>query len=234
MLKHIPFYGSLMYESFRSGTKPSSGHVLVYGAIEAHSMGEKGCIASNKTIADELGLSQGRVANIISELHSEGWIKVNLKDRNRTSIEPLLTIATPSRKSETLNADVKQASRKRETPLNVDVNIEHSLDYSENTVKAVAEKDTVSVLYFEVAKALGLPVRNYNNVRSAIAKMKGEDTEENLVKYLQFLKERWAGLNYDYKPELNEALDIHAKRLAVISSVKRIAEKSSKQTVVVI
>jgi len=51
---------------------------------------------------------------------------------------------------------------------------------------------------------------------------------------LQFLKDRWAGLTYEYKPELNEALDIHAKRLAVISSVKRIADKSNKQTVVVI
>lgn len=107
-------------------------------------------------------------------------------------------------------------------------------DYSKQEIVTAKAEDSISKLYFEVAKQLGLPVRNYNNVRSAIAKMKTEDTEENIIKYLQLLKERWAGLNYDYKPELNEALDIYAKRLAVISSVKRIADKSNKQTVVVI
>lgn len=137
MLRHIPFYGSLMQQPFKSGAKPSSGHVLVYGAIEAHSMGDKGCIASNKTIGEELGLSQGRVANIISELNSEGWIRVNMINGNRANIEPLLTITTPSLIRDTLHVDVNPPSRRREPPLHVDVNIEHRGEHSENNIRQV-------------------------------------------------------------------------------------------------
>lgn len=107
-------------------------------------------------------------------------------------------------------------------------------DYSKQEIVTAKAEDVIAKLYYEVIKAFGLPVRNHDNVRSAIAKMKTEDTEENLIKYLTFVRDKWLDLNYDYKPELTEALDIHAKRLAIISSVKRVAEKSSKQTVVVI
>ena len=53
MLKHIPFYASLMGAKLYDKDTATTSHVLVYGAIEAHSMGDKGCIASNKTIANE-------------------------------------------------------------------------------------------------------------------------------------------------------------------------------------
>lgn len=75
--------------------KAKQTHVLVYGAIEAHSHGSKGCIASNKTIGEETGLSASRVASVISELAASGWILVDLNEKfQRTSITPLLTLAT--------------------------------------------------------------------------------------------------------------------------------------------
>ena len=95
MLKHIPFYASLLEQTFNDGSKPTLSHVLVYGAVEAHSMGEKGCIASNKTIALECGLKESSVKTVMSVLNKQKWVKVNLINGQRQSIEPLMTINPP-------------------------------------------------------------------------------------------------------------------------------------------
>lgn len=137
MLKHIPFYASLLSRTMSNGKKSNNGMVLVYGAIEVHAMGEKGCIASNKRIADETGLSAGTVANYISELNRSGWVKVVTKNINggivRLEIKPLLTIEAPSRKNDTLHTSVTPPSSGDETPLHLGVNIDNNIDNKENT-----------------------------------------------------------------------------------------------------
>lgn len=92
MLKQIPFYSSLIGQPVGNGVANNS-HILVYGSIEVHSFGEKGCIASNKTIGEEVGLTANRVAHIISELNKSGWVQVILDEKNnRKKIIPLLKI----------------------------------------------------------------------------------------------------------------------------------------------
>lgn len=137
MLKHIPFYASLLGREMSNNKKSNNGMVLVYGAIEVHAMGEKGCIASNKRIADETGLSAGTVANYISELNRSGWVKVVTKNINggiaRLEIKPLLTIETHSRKNDTLHTSVIPPSSGDDTPLHLGVNIGNNIDNKENT-----------------------------------------------------------------------------------------------------
>jgi len=137
MLKHIPFYASLLGLQIGEKQATTQGHVLVYGAIEAHSMGEKGCIASNKKIATETGLSPGRVANLISELNHAEWVKVNLNANNqRENIVPLLT----------LHADVNPPSRESEPPLHADVNIDNNIENNENkNNKKISADDKLNV-----------------------------------------------------------------------------------------
>jgi len=137
MLKHIPFYASLLGREMSNNKKSNNGMVLVYGAIEVHAMGEKGCIASNKRIADETGLSAGTVANYISELNRSGWVKVVTKNINggiaRLEIKPLLTIETHSRKNDALHTSVIPPSSGDDTPLHLGVNIGNNIDNKENT-----------------------------------------------------------------------------------------------------
>ena len=137
MLKHIPFYASLLSREMSNGKKSNNGMVLVYGAIEVHAMGDKGCIASNSRIAQETGLSAGTVANYISELNKSGWVKVNTKTVNggivRVNIEPLLTIETPSYTSDTLNTSVIPPSSGDDTPLHLEMNIDNNIENKENT-----------------------------------------------------------------------------------------------------
>lgn len=147
MLRNIPFYASLLSRDLGYQNKKgerviaSQGHVLVYGAVEAHAMGDRGCIASNKTIGAETGLSAGRVANILSELNRAEWIDVKLDDKNqRTSIIPLMT----------LHAGVNPPSRESESPLHADVNIDNNNKEQKET-SAKANED----LFYELVEQLG-------------------------------------------------------------------------------
>lgn len=125
MLKNIPFYSALMGAKLYDKDTATTSHVLVYGAIEAHSMGDKGCIASNKTIASETGLKESTTAKCISQLNKAGWVSVELDDNNhRKLIQPLLTIAPPLPTS-------KPPFTPQKTPLYSTVNIDNS---NKNTV----------------------------------------------------------------------------------------------------
>lgn len=144
MLKNIPFYASLLGRELNEKIKSTNGHVLVYGAVEAHSFGSRGCVASNRLIAEETGMKESTVANIISVLAKAGWVRVTLTANNhRTLIEPLMTISPIIQKDESqLHVGMKPASRGNEAQLHVGMNIE----YIENTVKKNSHKKPQKVL----------------------------------------------------------------------------------------
>lgn len=99
MLKHIPFYGSLLGKQLTEDVKASHRHVLLYGAIEAHSYGRLGCIAGNDLLAQETGLSVDNIRRYVGEIKAGGWIDYSIgKDNARSEITPLLEIEVPVRK----------------------------------------------------------------------------------------------------------------------------------------
>ena len=134
MITHIPFYAGLIGLDV-AGTKAVHSHVLIYGAIQFHSDGPKGCIASNKTMATETGYSEQTVANIISMLAKAGWIKVNLTEQNRrVSILPLISLNVPSPQREAPYSG-------EEAQLTVDGNINNILkDSKKDTIKPSRKK----------------------------------------------------------------------------------------------
>lgn len=100
MLKHIPFYASLLGKELTETVTAKHPHVLLYGAIEAHSYGHLGCIAGNETLGEETGVSPENVRRYLNDMKKGGWISYNLdKANNRDQIVPLLEIATPSVKN---------------------------------------------------------------------------------------------------------------------------------------
>ena len=145
MLKNIPFYASLLNRELANGKRTKHSHVLVYGAIETHALGDYGCIASNKTIAAETGLTAGTVANTISELNASGWIKVTLNENNhRVNIEPKLTINTPTFSQGSQELTEVNPSAAAEPPLQPRMNIEYSnrnnIEYSNRNTLLVRKR----------------------------------------------------------------------------------------------
>lgn len=98
MLKSIPFYASLLGWQLTDKIKATNSQVLIYGAIEVHAFGAKGCIASNELIASETGLKKSTVKNCLSQMVSAGWIEIIYKDETRQvrkKIIPRLQIISP-------------------------------------------------------------------------------------------------------------------------------------------
>jgi hypothetical protein len=166
-LYSIPFYNALLRkELFKEKDKvkyATYSHVLVYGAISIHSQGELGCIASNETIAKEVGMSAGTVANAISDLHKAGWLKVVMRSASmRSKIHPLLGIcvldgSSASSDSEASSLENESASSHNEariivglntlhSTMNIDNNINNNLDNSKENSK-LSDWQAV-VLYF--------------------------------------------------------------------------------------
>lgn len=88
MLHTIPFHATLLRRDLGNNIKSTNAHVLLYGAIEVHDAGEKGCIASNDKLGRETGYAKGTVENRLSEMAAAGWVTVVMKDGKRIKIIP--------------------------------------------------------------------------------------------------------------------------------------------------
>ncbi len=156
MLKHIPFYASLLGREITGKIKATNRHVLVYGAIEVHSTGKLGCIASNQTIADETGLATRVVSLTISDLKKAGWVDFTL-DQNffRSPITPLLNISTPYTKN------VPTPTLNNTPPLHKNTHIDNNIGNSKVTVKATASP-VASLKATKVKKSVGLSKKPIN------------------------------------------------------------------------
>lgn len=151
LLYSIPFYNALLRKELfteKEKTKFATySHVLVYGAISIHSQGSLGCIASNDTMAKELGMSAGTVANAISDLHKAGWVKVFMKSASvRQSIQPLLGIcvlngSSASLDSESASLGDETASFYDEPRIIVGLNALHSTMNIDNNINNIQDNN---------------------------------------------------------------------------------------------
>lgn len=184
-------------------------------------------------IAEAVGLTPYQVREAAKKAQKLGLIKYRQSYKPNSQTKTTYWTLLTSESAETATSVVQEngLSEIPETGTSY-INIKE-INIKDKNITAKAE-DTISVLYFEALKVFNVPVRNYNNVRSSIAKMKTEDSEENLIKYLTFIRDKYQSLTYDYKPEINEALDIYAKRQAIISSVQRLAGKQQKERALVL
>lgn len=92
--------------------------------------------------------------------------------------------------------------------------------------------DPVTTLYYQAVRALGLPILNHKTLQQKIAEMKAEAPEKELIDYLELMRDKFAKLQIEYKPDINKALDIYDKRVAVINAIKRAkADRASAKRV---
>lgn len=86
MIKSIPFHPELLQK------KATTNEVLLYGLIEVSSHSKGFCFASTSYMAEQLGISQGTIRNLLSKLSKRGWIRVEHSGNKRTKIRPLLPL----------------------------------------------------------------------------------------------------------------------------------------------
>lgn len=96
------------------------------------------CIASNETLAKQVGCTEGSLANSLSRLSKNGYVKVKMNGRIRVEIIPLVTYArlTSSNDDVTSSNDVFTSS-----------NDEHNKNIKKNRKKEGTKKNKFSSMY---------------------------------------------------------------------------------------
>lgn len=223
MLHTIPFHASLLKQPLNKDKKSTNAHVLVYGAIEIHNMGEKGCIASNEKIATETGYSKQRVADVISEMAAAGWLKVIMKDGKKNAMrERIIPLIEPGIITDEGFLPVRKGFLASK---NIDNSIDNNPTGSaEQAPPSPKEKEepTILKLYYDVLKAHDILVTNNSHVRGWAKKLEEQAGYENAARYLNFLlvidfaaieKAEWnTGADRAFVPTLTTAYDVISKR----------------------
>lgn len=102
-----------------------------------------------------------------------------------------------------------------------------------NTSKAIKSPDheKISKLYYETIKELGLPVRNHTVLKTKIKALAKETDVGKVCAYLGWVRDKYARTEWDFKPQLNEALDIYTKRVQIENSLKQFAKQQEENKV---
>jgi len=84
----------------------------------------------------------------------------------------------------------------------------------------ISDTAKIGIMYYEAIKILKLPVTNHTTIKSKIKAMEKEDELQNILNYLIFIKQNYTKWLYDYKPQINTALDIYTKRIQIRNAVQ--------------
>lgn len=184
MLKHIPFYASLLERDLLKGKKSTFGHVLIYGAIEVHALGERGCIASNETIAKETGLKETSVATMLSQISKAGWVKIySTKQNKRIEIVPLIEASIPEKSALTRVEAKSWALTRVDAGHKPGLNIDNRLDTEKEIDKSISKK-----FDDDVVKLTNLFFKLRDENLSDGSKRKGKPPTATDFKHIQEIK----------------------------------------------
>lgn len=109
-----------------------------------------------------------------------------------------------------------------------------SVKKKKTTTKAVAttKVSPVAKKYYEAIKALELPVRNHTQLNKKIRDMEKEVGAEKALLYLDFLVRFWEFAEVEYKPSLNDGIDIYNKRVSIKNAIERQQKANEKNKIV--
>lgn len=231
MLKHIPFYASLLGRPVGDKLKATHSHVLVYGAIEVHASGPRGCKASNRTIAAETGLAENTVAKTICQLSACGWVKTELDNNNhRKGILPLLEIQAPLLPSKppllpskpplyspvNIDNSIRDNSIKNNTPANADGISQFDIQKKKQTY--------IMKLAYDFMEKQGITIINNAIFQKQLVKTWEANGDRRMLELLIFLRDCYADYEKeDYAPQVRDYLDIPRKAKGLLD----FAEKKS-------
>jgi hypothetical protein len=116
--------------------------------------------------------------------------------------------------------------------LHSDSDSDSDLDISTNvdiTKPKASQTAYISKLYYQVIKALKLPVLNHNTLRAKIKQMTTEVEYDKLKEYLLFMRDNYQSVEIEFKPHINNALDIYSKRVQIENAMISAAKEQIKQ-----
>lgn len=200
-------------------------------------------------VRDDLGISLRTYRRWIERLRQFGYInttrsklglmivvlKAKKKFNKSSSSGDKNGTSTSSRSARSGTSKVPEVAHlkdKNGTSLYKEDNYTVNNTYNRNSIgnSEIADvKSTIGKLYYEVIDTLDLPVVNHNNVRSKIAEMARDKEPQKMINYLIFMRDEYPTLDYTYKPQVSEALEIYSKRARIRETYKRFKADNRKK-----
>ena len=187
MMRTIPFYQFLI-------GKGTTSEVLLYGLVEVLSYEKGFCYASNKYLAEQIGIKENSLPVILSSIKKKGWIQTKFDEKGRRQAiipnlviedEGLIHIKQIIKKDNIVdkyNSNNKDKSLLLECETSLSDNVENSKSYGNEQI------NEAFTLWEEMT---GLEQKNsQKNRRSAynLVRSKGLEWIENSLKILLVAK----------------------------------------------
>ena len=197
---------------------------------------------TTKDWEEHTALSYYQVRKALEHLADEGIIEIKNTYIQGTTIKAKhhkFILETSQSGSEETSVPIgsletsQSGSEETSVPIYNNANsIEHSIETGEKVFSPKPKKktdrkdDEISKLYYQVIKALSLPVTNHTVIWKKIAEMRKTYPEEISIAYLTFMRDHYKNWQPQYKPQVNNALDVYAKSNQIMNRIKEDATAS--------
>lgn len=233
----------LVVPNAQAVTKMRGANINTYLALCLHADAQGICYPAIPTMAVIVGYTERQVQRSLGELVKLRLVKVikrYRKDGSQTSngYQLLLQIGgdagvtgpddvevSPINSTNINSMSPTGASPVSSAPIDFDGSEERSDDQNQGhpaPPEQTPDAITISKLYYDVTRKYNLPVTNHNNVRKKIAALEKESGFEIATGYLRALLQfDLREMEGEFKPTLNEALDIYSKRVKIVEFLKK-------------
>ena len=197
---------------------------------------------TTKDWEEHTALSYYQVRKALEHLADEGIIEIKNTYIQGTTIKAKhhkFILETSQSGSEQTSVPIgsletsQSGSEQTSVPIYNNANsIEHSIETGEKVFSPKPKKktdrkdDEISKLYYQVIKALSLPVTNHTVIWKKIAEMRKTYPEEISIAFLTFMRDHYKNWQPQYKPQVNNALDVYAKSNQIMNRIKEDATAS--------
>jgi len=185
------------------------------------------CFASNEFFAEKYNVSKEYISKSINKLIKLGFIiKISFDGRRRIirakHIDSLMQSNNKvlGRVKQNINSELnKSLTINKKLKNNLNNNLSNKLD------KLGEAPDEVKRLYYLYLKQNQIPIANNNVLRSKIKEMKELYGEKWCIDYLNFMLKQYQHVESEYKPVINNALDLYTKSKAIQSLMIKITKE---------
>nr|DAP75724.1 MAG TPA: helix-turn-helix domain protein [Caudoviricetes sp.] len=203
---------------------------------EIASFGDKGCWKRSKELMKLAGVRTSTFQASCRKLVSLGYITQKRQYGRMVRWSNLGFGTSRSTPHNSHQSEIQRDARGEIQRVHIDNTKDNTKDNTTTGDKLPAvdevpkkeKDDEIARLYYQVIKALSLPVANHNTVRAKIAEMKRTYTEQVCIDYLTFMRDKYSSWETKYKPQVSNALDVYTKSRQIMS---RLWEDNKEQEV---
>lgn len=188
-------------------------------------------------ISDDLGKHVSTISQNLAKMEKIGYIKMihaphgiiiivtkakkHFTKRHMENTKPHMENAKPLMENPKPHMENTKPNNKTYT-------IDNTVDNTSIAKKPKTVEEEISKLFYEAIRANNLPVSNHTVVKAKIRILATEDTPERIINYLTFMRDHYKTLVIDYKPHINNGLDLYNKRIQVENILKQLKSIKGK------